>query len=187
MAKGASEARRLTADDWIEAGYALVADAGVEALKLDRLCAHLGVTKGSFYWHFADMAAFRSALIRAWAELRDRDRSGFAELSTAPPRERLRLMMASLRGERQRSLERAMREWARTDSHVAESVRASDQRVLSAVRQAYRDAGFAAADADMRAHATFAAGIGFLHLSDGPADPRMVRQQEDFLDLMLRP
>lgn len=185
MAKGASEARRLSADDWLEAGYALVADAGVESLKLDRLCSHLGVTKGSFYWHFTDMAAFRSALIRAWAELRDHDRSGFAELPTAPPRERLSHMMASLRGERQRSLERAMREWARTDPEVAESVRTSDQRVLSAVRRAYQDAGFDAAEADMRANATFAAGIGFLHLSDLPAEPRMAGQLERFLDLML--
>ncbi|MEH3140516.1 MAG: TetR/AcrR family transcriptional regulator [Mycobacterium kyogaense] len=186
MARGASDARRRSADDWIEAGYALVAEAGVESLKLDRLCAHLGVTKGSFYWHFADMAAYRAALIRAWAELRDRDRSGFAELPSAPPREQLSHMMASLRGERQRSLERAMREWARTDREVAESVHTSDQRVLSAVRRAYQDAGFDAAEADMRANATFAAGIGFLHLSNLPAEPRMADQLEQFLDVMLR-
>ena len=47
--------RRLSADDWIQAGFALLAEGGPNALRLDRLCERLEVTKGSFYWHFADM------------------------------------------------------------------------------------------------------------------------------------
>ncbi|PRC48969.1 TetR family transcriptional regulator, partial [Mycobacterium sp. ITM-2017-0098] len=101
------------------------------------------------------------------------------------PRERLAQMMASLLGERQWTLERAMREWARTDPVVAESVRAADHRVLAAVRQAFLDAGFESDDAEMRANATFAAGIGFLHLSGAPPNARSTEQRERFLDLML--
>ena len=185
MAKGRANAGRLSADDWIQAGYAILADDGLEALKLDRLCTRLGVTKGSFYWHFADMAAYRSALVHAWAQLHDRDRRHFADLGHLTPRARLSQMMASLLGERQWTLERAMREWARTDPGVAESVRAADHRVLDAVRRAFADAGFDADEADMRANAVFAAGIGFLHLSDAPPGARMEAQRERFLDLML--
>ncbi len=54
-------------------------------------------------------------------------------------------MMASLISPRHWTLERAMREWARTDDTVAESVRAADRRVLAAVRTAFQDYGF---DAD---------------------------------------
>ncbi|KRE33576.1 TetR family transcriptional regulator [Mycobacterium sp. Soil538] len=187
MAKGATGSRKVSVDDWIDAGYALLAEAGIEALKLDRLCAHLGVTKGSFYWHFTDMAAYRTALVRAWAELRDRDRSGFGELSGLAPRDRLATMMAALRAERQRALERAMREWARTEPAVADSVRAADHKVVAAVRRAFQDAGFDRDEADMRANATFAAGIGFLHLSDAPSGARLAAQQERFLDVMLTP
>lgn len=176
---------RLAADDWIQAGYALLADDGIQALKLDRLCSRLGVTKGSFYWHFKDMAGYRAALVRAWAELRDHDRSDFGAVAHVPPRERLARMMATLRSERQWTLERAMREWARTDPAVAASVRAADQRVVAAVRAAYRDAGFDEDEADMRANATFAAGVGFLHISDAPPSERLAAQQESFLDLML--
>ncbi len=67
--------------------------------------------------------------------------------------------MATLRAERQRALERAMREWARTDPAVADSVRAADHTVVAAVRQAFQDAGFDPDGRNMRAHATFAAGI----------------------------
>ena len=76
-------------------------------------------------------------------------------------------MMASLVSRRQWMLERAMREWARFDDAVAASVKAADRRVLRAVRQAFADYGFSSDEADLRANATFAAGIGFLHLG-GP-------------------
>lgn len=185
MAIDPTGAGRLSADDWIQAGFAILVDDGLKALKIDRLCGRLGVTKGSFYWHFKDMASYRAAVVEAWAQLRDRDRSHFGDLTHFPPRERLSRMMASLLGERQWTLERAMREWARTDPATAESVHAADQLVLDAVRRAYQDAGFDAEDADMRANATFAAGIGFLHLSDAPPSARRAEQRERFLDVML--
>lgn len=78
-----------------------------------------------------------------------------------------------------------MREWARSDDAVADSVRAADRRVLAAVRTAFEDYGFDADDAELRANATFAVGIGFLHLSGRAPDPRQAAQSERFLDLML--
>ena len=187
MASSPSNSGRLSVDDWIQAGFSILAEEGLEALKIDRLCARLGVTKGSFYWHFKDMASYRAAVVQAWAELRDRDRSDFGALANLAPRERLSRMMASLTGLRQWNLERAMREWARTDRAAADSVHAADQRVLAAVRQAFADAGFSAADADLRANATFAAGIGFLHIFAAPPDERLADQRQRFLDLMLAP
>lgn len=176
---------RLTVDDWLQAGYAIVADEGLNALKLDRLCTRLNVTKGSFYWHFADMAAYRQALIESWAQLKDEERRDIEEMRHEDPRERLSQMMAALVRPRQFSLERAMREWARSDETVAAAVRSADRRILNAVRQAFRDFGFDADEADLRANATFAAGIGLLHLA-GPS-PKRWAHHEKFLDFILRP
>jgi AcrR family transcriptional regulator len=119
---------RLTVDDWVSAGFEILAEEGITALKIDRLCSRLAVTKGSFYWHFTDIARYRATLIDAWGELRDDDRSHFGELAHISPRERLSQMMSSLLSARHWTLERAMREWARTDDAVAASVRAADQR-----------------------------------------------------------
>ena len=58
---------RLTVDDWVQAGFAILAEDGIKALKIDRLCDRLAVTKGSFYWHFTDIAGYRATLIEAWA------------------------------------------------------------------------------------------------------------------------
>src|SRR2546423_2442607 len=69
----------------------------------------------SFYWHFTDIAAYRAALVQAWGELRGDDRRDPSELERLPPRERLSEMMSSLVTLRHWTLERAMREWARSD------------------------------------------------------------------------
>lgn len=174
---------RLGLDDWLAAGYAILAEEGIKALKIDRLCDRLGVTKGSFYWHFANMPGYRSALISAWGELRDEDRSAFEALTGLPPRERLIAMMNSLMSPRHWTLERAMREWARTDDEVAASVREADRRVVRAVRQAFIDYGFGEDEAGLRAEVTFATGIGFLHLAASAAGDS--GRAERFLELML--
>jgi AcrR family transcriptional regulator len=180
-------APRLTSDDWIQAGFATIAEAGLKALKVDRLCERLGVTKGSFYWHFSDMEGYREALAQAWGEFRDQDRRTFAELGALEPRERLGRMMASLASPRQWTLERAMREWARTDPQVAASVRVTDRWIYRAVRKAFLDEGFPPEEADFRARATFSAGIGFIHTSGPRPGAKAARQRERFLDFMMRP
>ena len=37
----------LSVDDWVQAGFAILAEEGIKALKIDRLCRRLSVTKGS--------------------------------------------------------------------------------------------------------------------------------------------
>jgi AcrR family transcriptional regulator len=177
---------RLSVDDWVQEGFRVLAEDGVKALTLGRLCSRLGVTKGSFYWHFTHMKAYREALIGTWAAVRDEDRGYFDGLAAEPPRQRLSRMMTALVGPRHWMLERAMREWARSESEVAAAVRASDRRVLAAVRKAFLDDGFDPDQAEMRADATFAAGIGFLHLSGSRPSPQAAGRREEFLDVMLR-
>ena len=83
MAK--ARANRLSVDDWIRAGYAILAEEGIKSLKVDRLCSRLGVTKGSFYWHFTDIAGYRIALVDAWGGSRDKERGHFAASTDTPP------------------------------------------------------------------------------------------------------
>jgi len=177
---------RLSVDGWVQEGFRVLAEEGVKALTLGRLCSRLGVTKGSFYWHFADMNAYRTALIDTWAAVRDADRGAFEGLASEPPRQRLSRMMTALVGPRHWMLERAMREWARSEPAVAAAVRASDRRVVAAVRQAFLDDGFEPQQAEMRANATFAAGIGFLHLSGSRPSPAAAGLREEFVEVMLR-
>jgi AcrR family transcriptional regulator len=187
MGRGKTAANtRLSVDDWIQAGFEILAEEGIKALKIDRLCSRLSVTKGSFYWHFTDIAAYRAALVQAWGDMRGDERADLDEGAALPPRERLLEMMASLVSPRHWTLERAMREWARTDDAAAASVQAADLRVFAAVRQAFLDYGFDAEQAELRAGVTFAAGVGFLHIAGAQPNARAAASREGFLDIMLR-
>ncbi|MGZ4584105.1 MAG: TetR/AcrR family transcriptional regulator [Mycobacterium sp.] len=176
---------RLSVEDWLQAGYALLAEQGVRALKVECLCEQVGVTRGSFYWHFADMDSYRAALVESWNTFLEKDRASLTELDTLPPRERLSGMLNALMSPQHWMLERAMREWARTDPAAAANVRAADRRLLRSVTKAYSDYGFRPADAKLRADLTYAAGIGLLHLAGSAEQAQQATERERFLDLML--
>jgi len=186
MAPPRGSSGRLTADDWIDAGFAVLADGGPNALRIDRLCERLNVTKGSFYWHFTDMSAYRGELIKAWGSLHDRNRRQFEHMTDVDPRQRLRVMMQTWVAPQHWQLERAMRVWALTDDAVLASVQESDTRVMRTIRHAFVDCGFGAGEAALRSFVVFSAGIGLLHSTDSaPAAPSDL--QDQFLDFMLRP
>src|SRR5260370_20230907 len=59
---------RLTKSDWIKHGLRTLANDGANALKVGPMATRLKVSRGSFYWHFRDIADFRSQLLRSWQE-----------------------------------------------------------------------------------------------------------------------
>jgi len=65
-ARQPERAPRLTREDWLDAAFATVVESGVDQVRVLVLADRLGVTRGSFYWHFDDHAALISALLDRW-------------------------------------------------------------------------------------------------------------------------
>lgn len=61
-----AESPRLSRDDWLDAAFRAVVDGGFDKVRVLLLADALGVTRGSFYWHFADHAELVSALLARW-------------------------------------------------------------------------------------------------------------------------
>src|SRR5215213_627869 len=100
---------RLTKADWISHGLRTLARDGPNALKVGPLAAGLAVSRGSFYWHFRDVADFRAQLLESW-QARTTDQM-IHELEAKPEPDRLRhLLRRGLEG--RLSLDRAIRSWA---------------------------------------------------------------------------
>ena len=57
---------RLGREDWIRAALELLVTAGVEGVKIVPLAERLGVTSGSFYWHFKNRRELHDALLEYW-------------------------------------------------------------------------------------------------------------------------
>jgi len=59
-------ADQLGAGDWERAALAAILEGGVDAVAIEPLARRLGVTKGSFYWHFSSRDALLGAAIERW-------------------------------------------------------------------------------------------------------------------------
>mgnify|MGYP003700555565 CR=1 FL=1 len=148
---------RLGRDDWIRAAYQMLGEGGAASLSVERLAERLGVTKGSFYWHFKDRADLLDALRARWTEQLV---IGRVEEAGGTPSEKIQnLLNIVVRSSRQRrggSLELAMRSWARRDAETARVVEAADQARLDYTRRLFEELGFAPKEAEARSFLLYA-------------------------------
>ena len=129
---------RLTKSDWLEHGLRTLAKDGANALKVGPLSASLKVSRGSFYWHFHDLADFRAQLLRSWQE-RTTDQVIQDLDGTAEP-DRLKHLMRRAFNVKPR-LEQAIRSWAAEDDEVAALVAAVDDRRVAHIAKLLVAAG----------------------------------------------
>src|SRR5688572_23444507 len=60
--------QNLSAGTWAAAALDAMAAGGVDAVAVEPLARSLGVTKGSFYWHFANREALIKAALDLWEQ-----------------------------------------------------------------------------------------------------------------------
>lgn len=98
-------------DDWVDAAWKLLGEAGVDGVRVEALARKLGVTKGSFYWHFKNRQALIDALFDRWFGLREENREDFLREVTAPQDRLWKVIERSItRGTRGQAA--ALRLWA---------------------------------------------------------------------------
>ncbi|MDC0739219.1 TetR/AcrR family transcriptional regulator [Cognatishimia sp. SS12] len=136
---------RLSPEAWVAAGFRALASQGPAALKAEPLARSLGTTKGSFYWHFADVPAFHAAMLTLWEE------RAFANVvrsleSEDNPIQRLRALGAMAAEDTSeefggRAAEPAIRAWARDNTQVAEGVARVDAKRMEYLNALLADIG----------------------------------------------
>ena len=58
--------KKHSKESWISAGLSALKNGDSSTLRAELLAKQLGTTKGSFYWHFADVPTYRDAVIDSW-------------------------------------------------------------------------------------------------------------------------
>jgi AcrR family transcriptional regulator len=163
---------QLSATDWLNHGLKTLAQEGFTALKAVPLAKSMGVSRGSFYWHFADIEAFHGELLRLWRDIAAE--RIIADIDAASEKDNaLQLLLHRVFGE-QRALENAVRRWATVDPAARTAVQAIDRRRLSYVEGLLRAAGVADDDARTRAQILYWTYLGFA-LSDRALPPAQLR------------
>ena len=148
-----SKATRLDAATWIAAAFDALADGGIDAVRVEPLAKALGITKGSFYWHFTDRRALIEAMLDAWMQGRVASIRQQAPLRGAPTVVLRQLADLYTRNANARGLaiELAIRALARTDEGAAKAVRSVDRERLQQVGDLFAALGWARGEAQARA------------------------------------
>lgn len=167
---------RLTSRDWVNAGLKALAKTGFTALKADTLSKALGVSRGSFYWHFADVGAFHAAVLLRWREVAYEN--VVREVEDTPENRLTALLERAFRADVR--LERAVRSWATVEPRAKAMVEAVDARRLKYIRSLLAEAGLASAQASARARILYWAYLGH-GLSANAPDPAEWRRILDEL------
>jgi len=159
----------LTAADWAEAALQFIAEAGLGALTVEALAARLGVTKGSFYWHFKGRPALLADALGRW-EKRATTEAIAALSAVKDPRQRLRFMLeAATQPPRSRSLYAALAE-AAEDPIVRRVLNRVASVRIEYLEVCYRELGLGASQAKAKAVFAYAAYRGLLQLAhEAPA------------------
>ncbi|MBD9536299.1 TetR/AcrR family transcriptional regulator [Stenotrophomonas sp. ATCM1_4] len=175
-ARGARHSR-LSADDWAQAALDLIAEQGVGAVAVEPLARRLGVTKGSFYWHFPSRDALLQAALERWEVVEQQQ--VFGSLEEVPdPRTRLRALFQLVAHEVTPHVIYSELLKALDNPMVRPVIDRVSQRRMEYLIASFRQAGLSSTDARHRARLAYAAYVGFLQLSLQLQQPKQAR--EDF-------
>jgi AcrR family transcriptional regulator len=147
-----------SAQDWIRAAAGRLVRDGIGAVAIEALARDLGVTKGSFYWHFRDRPALLEALLVDWGRRSTEPLLERLRRAADAPAARLGKLAATVAGEGSGALDPSIRAWALHDRLAAEILRRVDEARLAFIAGEFRALGFAPQAACTRAR------LFYLHL-----------------------
>lgn len=157
---------RGSAELWLDAAYQVLIDSGVEAVKVGPLAASLGLSRTSFYWHFADREALLDGLIARWqakntGNLIARTEANAQTIAEAVLNVNDCWISPDLFDSK---LEFAIRNWALNAPNLAQALAQTDADRIDALRNLFARFGYSAAQSDIRARTIYLTQVGYITL-----------------------
>jgi len=178
----------LSPQSWIEAATEVLVDHGIDHVRVDVLAQQLGVTRGSFYWHFRDREALLRGVLQQWRETATENLTARLERASTDPLEQLRdVISLPFRGRsaaRAARIELAIRAWARRDAMARQAVDEADSSRVGYIAQIFSALGFPIMEARSRAFLVYSHNLGeALMASQGGATQQ--RERARFVEALL--
>lgn len=153
----------MSSSDWVAAARRFLIDKGINAVKVEPIARTLGVTPGSFYWHFKNRPALYDELLRNWLE--NNVTPFFAlyrEAEEDPVEQYLALAYAwVLSPVFDPTFDVAVREWGRSSPKVNRLLRGINHKRLVLYENLFTQFGHSQNAAAVRARAMYYHQIGY--------------------------
>lgn len=172
-----SERITLTAEDWEREALELISANGVQALAVEPLARRMGITKGSFYWHFSGREALLEQALLRWEEHDSRNlNKSLGEIDN--PRERLTSFFR--RVGKEKLTHEVYSELCAAAGHpqVEPVLERVAERRMAHLSASFEELGLDPQTARFRARLTYSVYLGFLQLQRQHQTPNL--SSEDF-------
>jgi AcrR family transcriptional regulator len=178
---------RLSREAWLAQALDVLARNGNAKLRVETIAAALGVTTGSFYWHFKDRDEFLESLVRYWGTMSTDPVIEHVSNLHGDARQRLTALTDLVMREDYAQFDVSVRAWAAQEPAIQPLVIEVDRRRLAFVRSLFAELGFEGSELEMRTRAC----IGYISLDpairDASDDSRRFEMLERFQALITRP
>jgi AcrR family transcriptional regulator len=151
---------RTPREAWVRAALLALAAGGPDAVRVEPLAVSLGVSKGGFYWHFADREALLKEMLDTWEKIGTEDI--IARVASQPGDARVKLwrLFEITTPPDGLAVELAVRDWARREADVSERLRRADNRRMDFVRSLFRSFCADEQDVEVRSMTAYSLVIG---------------------------
>ena len=166
---------RLSREDWLAQALEELSRHGQGGLTIGALSAALGVSRGSFYWHFKSRDDFVNAMLEYWHQAFTGQVPQRIEAQRGTPEDRLRALMELVCREGLARYDLPIRAWAIADAKVADFVRKTDDVRLNYFRDLFREMGFSGSELEIRARSC----LSYLTFENMLFDRRSKKQRVD--------
>ena len=143
--------RGVSKAEWLEAGLEFLARGNVNAITVEGLARHLGISKSGFYWHFRNRDQLLRDLLKHWLHEITEVVTVNKEFLAMEPRARLQKTAELLHDYQLTRYELAVRQWALENKEAARVVRKANRMRLDYLLVALSELGITGIEAEMRA------------------------------------
>jgi AcrR family transcriptional regulator len=133
--------------DWILAALARLSSEGVDAVRIEVLARDLGVSKGSFYWHFQDREDLLMKMLSQWESEETQMLETLTSARHSAPARWARFIERIARPGHAR-LMLAIHSWARRDAGVAARIATLEKKRARFIADVLRDIGLSSGSAE---------------------------------------
>ena len=174
----------LSEQQWLEQALQVLSDKGPEYLSLRRLTNILGVTTGSFYWHFKNRREFLLRLVEFWGESSTTAVAEQVKSLDGTAEQRLYELMLYIFDHDASRYDATMRAWAMREPELAIPVARVEKFRLEFIRKLFREMGFKGQELLTRAHLCLAYMSSHRIILDGVSLQQRRRQLKSVLELL---
>jgi len=142
---------QLSRDDWLQAALETMRSNGIDGVKVAPLAARIGVTTGSFYWHFKNRRELLELMLDYWERTMTDAAKEEAKRFEGSPEDRILFLMQRVMEGDLAGYDLPIWLWAQSDDGALKVFQRALKKRFAFTTSLFREAGFSQREAENRA------------------------------------